>query len=409
MHLPFVFLFAVLSYTVAQYPRPRSTDWMVDCGHGVFTHFLADNRAANITTPDQWNALVDNFNVTALAQQLANAGVCYHIITIGQNSGFYLAPNPTYDSLTGYTSTTSKCAKRNLINDLAAAYAVYNIKLGVYLPSGAPCNDAQADTALNWTRSWPESIGGFNVSTGGYGSSGLDQWGVPWGMTGEQDPSRMIPFQYAWNSIVADWSQSFGNNIHAWWIDGMYWPTQMYDFNDEPNYQSFGQALRSGNDAAIVAFNPGQIAFVPIESCEQDFTAGETANHFATPPMRRTGNCGVQYHLLSYLGQNWGQRGSLPRFTTDQVYNMTAAYVASQWAITWDAPIDDNGLIEQPFIDIFTALANITKTVREKKIQFTKQELYQQFTAINSMLQENNKEDIHKVQPLLYSTMKYKE
>lgn len=402
--------FLVNSTVHGQFPRPRSTDWMVECGHGLFTHYLSDNRNATITTPDQWNALVDNFNVTALAVQLASAGICYHIITIGQNSGFYLAPNPTYDSLTGYNSTTSKCSKRSLILDLAAAYAPYNIKLGVYLPSGAPCFDAQADTALNWTRSFPESIGSFNVSTGNYGTSGLDSYGIPWGMTSETDNSRMSGFQNAWNSIVADWSQGFGDAVHAWWIDGMYWPTQMYDFNDEPNFQSFGKALRSGNDASIIAFNPGQISYLPIESCEQDFTAGETADHFPTPAPRRTGNCGVQYHILSYLGQTWGERGSTPRFTIEQVYNMTAAYVASQWAITWDAPIDDNGLVEQSFIDIFTALGNITRVVRNNPDYSLpdRKELARQFSEINHRLTSSSSSgDTEKViptLPLLYSS-----
>lgn len=339
-------------------PPRNNTDWLVSCGTGLFTHYLADNRAARVVTPADWNALVDAFNVTALAEQLASAGVCYHIITIGQNSGFYLAPNPTYDALTKISP--SKCATRNLVNDLAAAYAQYGIKLGVYLPSGAPANDAAAAAALNWTRNWPEPIGSFNVSSGSWGTSGVDSKGMPWGAVSPTDPSRMPDFQVAWNAVIADWSASFGTNVHAWWVDGMYWPMQMYDYADAPNFTSLATALRAGNPDAIVAFNPGQLMQLPIESCEQDFTAGETANNFPNPAPRRTGMCGVQYHILSYLGQNWGQRGSVPRFTVSDVYARTAGYVASQWAITWDAPIDDSGLVEAPFIPIFQALTNLT-------------------------------------------------
>ena len=53
-------------------------------GWGVFTHYLPLNRDAPVTDAAAWNAIVDSFNATHLAEQLADVGACYYFITIGQ-------------------------------------------------------------------------------------------------------------------------------------------------------------------------------------------------------------------------------------------------------------------------------------------------------------------------------------
>ena len=45
--------------------------------------------------------LVDGFDVERLAEQLESVGARYYLITIGQNSGYYLSPNATYDRFVG--------------------------------------------------------------------------------------------------------------------------------------------------------------------------------------------------------------------------------------------------------------------------------------------------------------------
>ena len=71
-------------------------DWLHECGWGVFTHYLPLNRdpptlgspAWNKTGAAAWNAVVDSFNATHLAEQLSSVGACYYFITIGQDSGW---------------------------------------------------------------------------------------------------------------------------------------------------------------------------------------------------------------------------------------------------------------------------------------------------------------------------------
>ena len=58
--------------------------------------YLADT-ASNLQpielSVDEWNRRVDAFDVEALATQLAAARVPYLILTLGQNSGYYLSLN----------------------------------------------------------------------------------------------------------------------------------------------------------------------------------------------------------------------------------------------------------------------------------------------------------------------------
>jgi hypothetical protein len=67
----------------------------------------------------RWNELIDACDVAGLAEQLRSVGAGYLILTIGQNSGYYLAPNPTYDRLVG--ARRSRLARRDLVSDLSAA------------------------------------------------------------------------------------------------------------------------------------------------------------------------------------------------------------------------------------------------------------------------------------------------
>ena len=93
--------------TETPFPRPSGrTEWFRKAGWGVCCHYLADapsqSTRVNLTA-DDWNRQVDTVDVEGLAEQLASAGASYMIFTVGQNSGFWCAPNQTYDRLVGIT------------------------------------------------------------------------------------------------------------------------------------------------------------------------------------------------------------------------------------------------------------------------------------------------------------------
>ena len=125
---------AVLAVFVSSVPaapaEPRAA-WMRQARWGVMTHYLADwiwgdeakakglsrEERQTLQTVEAWNALVDGFDVEALAKQLEEVGAGYYLLSIGQNSGYYLAPNPTYDRIVG--RSPSRCSRRDLVSDLS--------------------------------------------------------------------------------------------------------------------------------------------------------------------------------------------------------------------------------------------------------------------------------------------------
>ena len=297
--------------------------WMPDARFGVMTHYLADWQAQAHhldMSVDQWNRLVDGFDVERMARQLQSVGAGYCQISIGQNSGYYLSPNAVYDRLTGIRP--SKCSRRDLVTDLYEALHKRGIRLMVYLPSGAPAGDRAADTALGWRN------GPF--------------------------PNR--EFQSLWEQVIREWSVRWGSKVAGWWFDGCYFPNSMYRSPEPPNFASFAAAARSGNPDAAVAFNPGVVYRMLSLTPHEDFIAGEIDKpELVTIRRASDGKVdGVQIHMLSFLGETWGK--GAPRFTADQVIAFTRKIRDAGGAVTWDVPVNLDGAIGQAFLDQLAAL-----------------------------------------------------
>jgi hypothetical protein len=312
----------VLSCAAAADAQNRAA-WMHEAKWGVMTHYLADWQAQVHhldMSVEQWNKLVDGFDAQGIAKQLDAAGARYYQISIGQNSGYYLAPNPTYDKLVGIQP--SKCSRRDLVADLSAALSPRGIKLMVYLPSGAPAQDKIADGALEW----------------------------------RNGPYPLKEFQRKWEAVIRDWSERWGRKISGWWFDGCYFPNSMYRSLEPPNFASFAAAARTGNSDAALAFNSGVVYRILSVTPYEDFTAGEIDKPELVSIRREVDGKmdGTQIQMLSYLGQTWG-KGS-PRFTTEEVVQFTKKVTDLGGAVTWDVPVELNGTISVPFMEQLTAL-----------------------------------------------------
>ena len=304
-------------------------DWMRQARWGVMTHFLAEwiNPQAHSSVA-AWNAMVDGFDVEGLAEQIKSTGAGYYLVTIGQNSGFYDSPNAAYDKFVGIQP--SHCSKRDLIADLYTALNKRGIKLMVYLPAGAPGRDPVARKALEW----------------------------------QPGPHRNREFQIKWEQVIREWSLRWGKKVSGWWFDGVYWPNAMYR-GDSPNFSSFAAAVRAGNPDAVIAFNPGVLDRTLSLTPYEDYTAGET-NDLERVSIRRVQDGradGAQIHRLIFLGQTWGK--GPPRFSNEQVTGFTQNFVAQGGVVTWDVPIQPNGLISKPFMEQLTAIG---KAVAQQKL-----------------------------------------
>jgi len=303
-------------------PGKDRADWMYQAKWGVFMHYLALRDDLPV---DEWNRLIDGFDVESLARQIQSTGAGYLFITLGQNSGHYLSPNGAYDSIVRIQP--SKCSRRDLVADLHAALARRHLSLAVYLPAGAPDRDPVAMKRLEW----------------------------------KKGPDRNADFQRKWQQVISEWSERWGNKVRGWWFDGCYWPNAMYRSCSPPNFRTFADAARKGNPSSAVAFNPG--VFYPIfaESAQEDFTAGEIDDPARVHCHGRWVD-GVQFHMLSFLGSSWSH--GEPRFPAARIAEITAGIVRPGGVVTWDVPHGPTGRIPDSFMRQLDAIGAAVGTAR---------------------------------------------
>jgi hypothetical protein len=263
------------------------TDWMCDAKLGAFMHFWP-NRSNEM-------ALVEAFDVPALAKQLQAMGAGYFVLTLGQNAGFYNAPNATFDRYLG-VAAGERCATRDLPRDLHRALAPLGIRLMLYLPCQVPNRDPHAQRAF----------------------------GLP---EGAKDQPLDETFARKWAEVIHEWSARYGDQVSGWWFDGGY---QHIKFN-EAIAGLYADAVKRGNPRAIVTFNPG-VRLIRYTKAE-DYTAGELNEPFGVLPAARWVE-GSQWHALTYLGSTWGQR--TVRHPTERWVEWVRAVAARGGAVTLD-------------------------------------------------------------------------
>ena len=305
------------------------TDWFHAAKWGVFMHFLAAPASSSQgaeTDAATWNRRVDAFDVEGAARQLREVGARYFILTLGQNSGHYCAPNAAYDRITGISP--SKCSRRDLVSELHAALAPHGIRLMVYFTAGAPEYEPVAVAKLRWTK-------------GG----------------------RCAEFQRKWEAVIRDWSLRWGEKVSGWWFDGCYYNEDMYEHAEAPNFASFAAAVRAGNPDSLIGWNPG-VKYPPytVDPAE-DYTAGEVNDPEAVDAPGRWVRQ-AQFHILTYLGKSWGQ---LPiRFSATEAIEHTLAFTNYGGVVTWDMPLTYDGLIHPDAFPILKAVGQAVDATRSR-------------------------------------------
>lgn len=321
-HCGFLWVLAALLGLLAHPAGAQNrTDWMREARWGVMNHYLAEWIAPEAhESVETWNALVDAFDAKGLAEQLESVGAGYYLITIGQNSGFYVSPNATYDKFVGVSP--SRCSRRDLVADLYEELNPRGIRLMVYLPSGAPNSDDAAKQKLQW----------------------------------RNGPHRNREFQQMWEQVIREWAERWGDKVVGWWFDGSYWPNTMYRTEELPNFKSFAAAARAGNPSRVLTFNPGVVNRTISITPHEDYIAGEISDPECMDIRRVYDGMvdGAQLHILTYMGQTWGR--SPGRFTNEQIIGYTKQVLDQGGVFTWDVPIQPSGLIAEEFIAQLKAL-----------------------------------------------------
>lgn len=255
----------------------HKTDWFYNRKWGVFAHYLHGEQNSpghpgnlGFGTVD-WNEHVKAVDTDLLAKQLHEAGAGYFIITIMQRTKHLIAPNETYNRITGY-KTGEACCERDLIGDILTSLEKYDIPLGLYFTGDGPLDDPQAGEGMGYV---------------------------------SQENKVSVDFVRNWASVAAEYSRRYGDKVKLWWVDGCY----EFIGYDEEKLAILANAIKSGNPNAIVSLNCGVMDRVSGYSLSDDFTTGEM-NDFVDIPDQRFVN-GAQWHILSYLSPvNWALNGT---------------------------------------------------------------------------------------------------
>ena len=162
---------------------PPETDWMAG-KVGAFVHYwpgLAGHEAKK-------------FDVEQLKRDLVSAGVDYFFLTLGQNAGTYIAPNETYDRLTGHKrgEATAACNGRDIPREVIEALKGTGIKFCLYLPCRGPGRAPEDCEKLGYIPSRDDHS---------------DCTDTPEGLEN-------------WCKVIAEWSERYCRDVHAWWFDG---------------------------------------------------------------------------------------------------------------------------------------------------------------------------------------------
>lgn len=260
--------------------------WMQAGPFGVMVHWTARTQPRQAPFDDNWDRVVDNFDVDCFADEVAGVGARWVIFTLGHAGRHFAAPNPVIEQyLPGW------CSRRNLIGDLADALGKRDIRLLVYFQTEIDHEDEDFREAFAW----------------------------------DEDPADKSTFMRRWTAVLAAYARSFGTGVAGWWFDSCYdasakpflrthdtgWDNSRFDLDE------WFAAARAGNPAALVAMNCGANQFDWVTT-RQDYIAGEANDLTRYPPGPLV--AGMQWHALVWIDCPWGhfeQPGPIdpPRFT----------------------------------------------------------------------------------------------
>jgi hypothetical protein len=295
--------------------RETSKQWFRQAKYGVFVCFLGGGS--------NWNATVNAFDVKTFARQMEQAGAGYVLFTLGQNSGYYCAPNATYDRFGGF-KPGERCSFRDLPMDLAKELNKRNIKLFLYSTARAPQDDKQARAGLAEIEDIIKS------------------------------PATQ-EFSRRWWAVQREWSERYGDRVAGWWFDGAYTTTGWDDLSQPCNWRTWAEAARAGNPGRLLTWNKETSladAFGALTD-EQDYTAGER-NGFDVTPREVPGPTNLVWQLLGYMGDDWGKTGG-PKKSDAEMIDYVRRINERGGVVTIDVHVE-NGRVHEPHLKQLIAI-----------------------------------------------------
>lgn len=286
---------------------------------GVFVHYLekAMNYPANprsLGRHTSWDECLEDFDCDRFAQELAQVGAGYAMITLMQQTRYLLAPNDTFNKLTGYKPGEA-CPSFDFVDKLYKALNKHGIDLFLYFTGDGPTHDEKAEAAFGTIRS--------------------------------TDGQVSAEFVKKWAWVAEEYSRHYGAKIKGWWLDGCYYNIGY----DAQKLQVLADACRAGNPDALVACNvygcmdEKGIVLRHIRRgapCD-DYAAGEQEDFGDLPYSPFIG--GVRWHILSYLGDREHKRLNA-RYSPEWLRDYVRAANEAGGVVTMDLGVYRDGHIE---------------------------------------------------------------
>ena len=317
----------------------HKTDWFHDKKWGVFLFYVYDNQnnpqsVHNMGAGETgWDECINDFDVELFAKQLADVHAGYVMITLMQTSKYLIAPNETFDKITGYKPGEA-CSKTDFVLKLYDALSKYNIDLILYFTGDGPSRDSIASKAFGT---------------------------IEYGVTDQQVTTEFVT---KWAGVAKEYSERYGDKIKGWWLDGCY---ENIGY-DEEKLTIMANAMKAGNPDALIASNyygcmdeyAVLLEHVRMGSPVDDYTAGELVDFKDVPfdPFI----IGSRWHILSFLGvpknrvayDGWGRPGS--KYTGQYMHDYIEDVYDLGGIVTMDICVYRDGHIDPEQLEVLSHL-----------------------------------------------------
>jgi hypothetical protein len=322
-----VALLAVVLFQARANAGSGDTSWMLKAKYGLFVHYqhrilLGYSVATKPQFPkpaqmtaERWNRFVDGFDVRGFANQVAEARVGWVIFCIDDHYfAWSCAPNKAFNQYTGY-APGEKCARRDLIMELADALNAKGVKLICYF------------AGLNGYMKEPKVSAGLMED--GRGRGGLNEKTPP---SAESRKRRA--------DVLREYADRYQEKIAGWWFDGM----ELDTYKDQPcDWTTIGSIVRRANPQAVIAFSYGGNEQACVRKGLDDYTGGDTwrkQDLSRLTPKSRPAQAGILWHGKIYCGNVYHGQGEANQFSDQELIDWINACNRQGGVCTLDWPLE---------------------------------------------------------------------
>ena len=317
----------------------RNSEWFYERGFGIFVHLLASdvnnpNSHRSYGKQTSWDECLNEFDCEVFAEEVKQTGAGYVILTVMQVTKYMLAPNETFNRVTGYKNGEA-CPSFDFIERIYESLHKRDIDLMLYFTGDGPANDEIAGNAFGYRGFHPN---GTKVTK---------------------------EFVEKWSAVLREYSLRYGKKVKGWWLDGT---PGIIGYDDMELLSILTDAARAGNPDAICACNHfgvlGDYGVVRKQvlcgtpCC--DYTAGEMVYFEDVPAAPFIGE--QRWHILTHLGKSktmyeysgWGCEGT--RYSAEYMQDYYRKVHAHGGVISVDVCVYRDGHIDPEQIVVLSQM-----------------------------------------------------